>query len=259
MPVSASDIQGDAPGSASDIQIDAPGRSGSGDAEDAAPTVPASGSTETKPDSPAKLSRKRLWTGASPKHKRKKRARGRAADDPASGTSKAYDEMSSDALRKLADRTPGMYSAKKVGKKWKNKKQKELREEFKAAEAKKTAQPQGDVPGSASNIQHDALGASNDIQGETLRRSGSDGVEEDVAPTVPASGSAETKPASSGKLSPKARDRARKSTPVAKAARLKRKENKRDKEEAEKRQWEDFAGSVSDIPADILERWIRRG
>ena len=62
-------------------------------------------------------------------------------DAPGSARSQAYEEMSLKDLRVLADRTPGMRSQKKVGEKWVNKQKEELVEDFKAFDAKISAQP----------------------------------------------------------------------------------------------------------------------
>ena len=84
------------PGSASSGLSEAHSRSGS-----AAPTCA----------SLAQGKRKRLWAGASPEL-RKKRARG-TRNDPSSGRSEDYTEMTLKALRDLADKTPGMKKQKK--------------------------------------------------------------------------------------------------------------------------------------------------
>ena len=64
-----------------------------------------------------------------------------ATADPASGRSEDYEKMTLKALRDLAGKTPGMTKKKKVGTKWTNKNKAELLKEFRAFDAKKSAQP----------------------------------------------------------------------------------------------------------------------
>ena len=56
-----------------------------------------------------------------------------------------WEEMSFKALRKLADKTPGMIKQKKVGTKWVDMNKEELVEEFRACQAQPLPGPKMDL------------------------------------------------------------------------------------------------------------------